>query len=50
MGNPRDQMTQSLLLCLTPLQVGFFRISLFILNGIYSNKAHTWKMKLFMMV
>ena len=46
MGNLRDQMTKrrSLLLFLLPHQVGFFRISRFMPDGICSNKAQsTWK-------
>ena len=41
MGNPHDQMTTCTwsLLFLAPHKLRFFRISLFILNGICSNKA-----------
>ena len=52
-GNPRDQWpgTRSLLLFLALHKVGFFRISLFISNGICSNKAQSMlKIKLFLMV
>ena len=43
------QGTRSLLLFLGLHKVGFFRISLFIPNGSYSNKAQSmWKVKLFL--
>ena len=52
-GNPRDQRlgAQCLLLFLAPHQVGFFRISRFITDGLCSNKAQsTRKIMLFLMV
>ena len=54
MGNPHDQMTrytEFVTILTSAYKVGFFRISLFILNGICSNKAQSMqKIKLFLVV
>ena len=54
MGNPLDQNDKVHGVCfffLAPYKVGLFRISLFMPNGICSNKVQsTWKIKLFLAV